>query len=313
MSTTPRRTDKPADIGTRVVQLPPNRAIVLRNATCAYCGRLFGAELPATKEHVIGRRFVPRGYFNGQWNLIVNACEGCNNDKAELEDDISAITMMPDLYGRHAIDDHRLRADAMRKAAKSRSRRTGKPVVESREEIALKGTFGPANFTFNFVAPAQVEEARLFRLAHYQFRGFFYWITYNRESRKGGFAQGGFFPFLAVGRADWGAPRARWFMATIRGWNLRVHAIAADGFCKLLIRKSPNDDVWCWAMEWNHAYRVFGFVGDTSIVRALAASMPEQPMQVVHQTATEWIRMRTETALPDKEDTLFVVELDVDG
>jgi hypothetical protein len=90
-----------------VKEHPRSRAIVLRNINCAYCGRLFDAELPATKEHVIGRRFVPRGCFAGQWNLILNACGRCNGDKAELEDDISAITMMPDAFGCHAIADDR--------------------------------------------------------------------------------------------------------------------------------------------------------------------------------------------------------------
>jgi len=299
----PEATDQEQD----VVELPANRAIVLRNTTCAYCGRPFEGELRPTKEHVIGRRFVPRGCFDGQWNLILCVCERCNNDKAGLEDDISAITMMPDLTGQHAIDDDRLRAEVARKAAKSRSRRTGKAVADSHEEIAIKGRFGPATFTFHFVAPAQVEEERLFRMALYQFRGFFYWITYNTEARRGGFAPGGFFPVLAVRRADWGAARARWFMEIARTWHLRVHAIAADGFCKILIRKSPDADLWCWAVEWNHAYRIVGFAGDESAAQHVMAALPEQRSDVVHQTETEWVRMRTETPLPDVEDDLFAI------
>ena len=82
-----------------VLQAPSNRAIVLRNLTCPYCGDRFDPETSAAKEHVIGRRFVPRGCFAGQWNLILNACERCNRNKGDLEDDISIITMMPDVTG----------------------------------------------------------------------------------------------------------------------------------------------------------------------------------------------------------------------
>jgi hypothetical protein len=288
-----------------VIQPPPNRAIVLRNITCAYCGRPFDGETVPTREHVIGRRFVPRGCFAGQWNLILNACERCNNDKADLEDDISAITMMPDVTGEHAIDDERLRAESARKAAKARSRRTRKAVGDSQESFSITHQFGPATFTFNLVGPPQVEEDRVYRLAHYQVTGFFYWITYNEALRTGGFPIGRFYPLLVVRRADWGAPRMKWFMDLIREWDLRVHAIAADGFCKVLIRKSPQVDVWCWAVEWNHSHRVIGLVGDEEAIRTIGSAMPTQPMQVVHQSGNDWVRMRTEVPIGDAEDDLF--------
>lgn len=297
-----------------VTELPSNRAIVLHNVNCAYCSRPFDAELTLTKEHVIGRRFVPRGCLAGQWNLILNACGQCNGDKADLEDDISVITMMPDTHGRHAVDDDRLRAEVARKAVKARSRRTGKAVIESHEQLQMHGAFGPATFNFNFVAPAQVEEERLFRLAHYHVRGFFYWITYQLETRRGGFVPGGFYPVGAVRRADWGAPRLRWFMDLVRTWDPRVHAIGADGFFKLLIRRHREDaPVWCWAVEWNHGMRVFGFAGDEAIVRALIEEMPDQPMELIHETEKEWIRVRTEAALPEADDDLFSVLVEVEA
>src|SRR5438067_12808695 len=77
---------------------PHNRAIVLKNETCVYCG----SELTAgncTKEHVIGRKFVPKGKLHEEWNLIVRACTSCNHTKSDLEDDISAISLPPDACG----------------------------------------------------------------------------------------------------------------------------------------------------------------------------------------------------------------------
>ena len=86
----------PAPLAAIVREYPGNRPIILHNVSCAYCGRHFKSKLPPTKEHVIGRRFVPRGSFDGQWNLILKACQQCNGEKADLEDDISAdIPQMP--------------------------------------------------------------------------------------------------------------------------------------------------------------------------------------------------------------------------
>jgi hypothetical protein len=74
-----------------------NKATVLRNRTCAY----YGCEPPKalrSKEHVIGRKFVPKGSLgNNAWNLILMACEKCNGEKADLEDEISAVSMMVDV------------------------------------------------------------------------------------------------------------------------------------------------------------------------------------------------------------------------
>ncbi|MGA0604655.1 HNH endonuclease [Phenylobacterium sp. VNQ135] len=290
----------------KIIRYPSNRAIVLRNLNCVYCGRRFGDGLNATKEHVIGRRFVPRGCFDGQWNLIANACGGCNGDKSDLEDDISAISMLPDLGGRYAIDDHRLVAEAARKAANARSRRTKKVVADSQEEISFQQQFGGGTFTFNFTAPPQVTDQRIFKLAHYHFRGFFFLITYQEETRLGGFVPGQFIPLVAVRRNDWGNPQMRWFMDLVRDWDLRLHAIGADGFFKFFIRRHPEGhEVWAWAAEWNHCMRVVGFVGDETIIRELVRSRPEILFDTVHQDAKRTLRMRIDQALSEEEDDLF--------
>jgi 5-methylcytosine-specific restriction endonuclease McrA len=88
---------------------PADKPLRLRNATCVYCGVEFGPEEKRTKEHVIAREFVPVVDFNGQWNLIVNACCSCNNEKADLEGEIAALTMQPDVLGRFATGDERVR------------------------------------------------------------------------------------------------------------------------------------------------------------------------------------------------------------
>lgn len=49
--------------------LPPNKPIRLHNVVCPYFGATLLRE-SMTKEHVVGRRFVPKGTLANQWNLI---------------------------------------------------------------------------------------------------------------------------------------------------------------------------------------------------------------------------------------------------
>ncbi|MBR8428833.1 MULTISPECIES: HNH endonuclease [Burkholderia] len=289
-----------------VRQLPRDRAILLRNETCAYCGRRFGPLLLQTKEHVIGRRFVPKGTLAGQWNLILYACSSCNRDKSDLEDDISVISMMPDAVGRYAIDDERLYAEVKRKAAGSRSRQTGKLVGDSNEKIDLKGDVGLATFAITFTAPPQVNHMRMYRLANYHFRAFFYWMTFQKESNLGGFVGGGFFPLAVVPRSDWGAARVRWFMGLVQDWKLKIHGVGADGFFRVLIRRPAGGErIWAWAFEWNHSFRVMGFAGEEDAIQALIRQAPEQSAFIVQRTAAEIIRVRAEESLADDQDNLF--------
>ncbi|HQZ38321.1 MAG TPA: hypothetical protein PLH72_04715 [Vicinamibacterales bacterium] len=69
----------PSDPGWRV------SPTVLKNATCPYCGDGVPGR-DGTKEHVIGKRFVPRSALDGSWNLILRACQRCNRRKAALEE-----------------------------------------------------------------------------------------------------------------------------------------------------------------------------------------------------------------------------------
>jgi hypothetical protein len=90
----------------------PKKAILLRNRNCCYCGDLL-KDVGSTKEHVIGRNFVPTNTLDGQWSLILRACLRCNRNKSKLENDISAITMQSDGHGEFVSDDVRLRNEAL--------------------------------------------------------------------------------------------------------------------------------------------------------------------------------------------------------
>ena len=288
-----------------VINEPPaNVAIVLENGTCVYCGMSFEA-MKSTKEHVIGKRFVPKGTLDGEWNLIVRACERCNHEKGKLEDDISAITMQPDAWGQHATVDSFLPTEAARKG-RSKSQRTGKPVKDSAEHLSIDVPLGPSTkMGLGFTGPAQLEDDRAFKLALLHSRGFFYWVTYNKATAKGGFWPGGFFTLLSAPASDWGNPLHRSFVNAVSGWELRVLGVSPKGFFKVAIRRDPATVCWSWAYEWNQRSRIIGFFGDEAAAQNVVNTLSPMPSTVVRQDRNEATRYRTETPLMPEPDRLF--------
>jgi hypothetical protein len=279
--------------------------VVRRSAWCAYCGYAFQPGERGEDEHVIGRRFVPKGTLSGEWNLILSACGSCNDIKAELENDISAVTMQPDGLGRYGSEDPRLVAEARRKA-RTTNRRTGRFVSEPEPPLKISMPFGPATFSFNFTRPAQADDQRLFQLARLQLAGFFSMLTWNDEQQRGFYWPGSFMPVVAVRKEDWGNPRLKWVEEESDGWEYRLHAIAADTFYKVWIRRRLGDPaVWAWAMEWNHNFRLAGFFGEEAALHELQAKVPQLAVEVVHETPDSWLRVRTEVPLAEDQDHLF--------
>lgn len=137
--------------------LPNNKATKLNNTTCVYCGGQGGPGNPMEDEHVIGRKFVPKGTLATGWRLIVRACHHCNHEKSQLEDDISAITLLPALGTSHK--DPKLQALAGGKARRSRSRYTRKPVAQSYLREMVEGTLmgGAMQIKFDLIGPPHLE------------------------------------------------------------------------------------------------------------------------------------------------------------
>jgi hypothetical protein len=297
----------------RMQELPMDKPTRLRNTTCVYCGRLFDEERKRTKEHVIARRFVPHVSFGRQWNLIVNACSKCNGVKADLENDVSAISMQPDAFGQSPTDDSAYLANAKSKGQGAISRRTRKPVVDSQEAIQVKGQLMPGlSISFRSIGPPQIPQDRAFMLAHFQMTAFFYWITYQGGSRQGGFWPGSFAPIALVGRGDWGNDQVVGFHELISEWPHRLHVICADVYFKAFIRRSPREDqpLWAWALEWNRNYRVIGFFGDATAAQEAFDELPVLKMKTIESGVDPKkgrfvTRYREEVPLPEERDHLF--------
>ena len=289
------------------LRMSEDRAIALRNETCPYCGQPVSRR-SSTREHVIGRRFVPHGSVDGCWNLILRACRKCNNLKSDLEDDLSAITMTFHAYGLRGMDDDRLRREAQRKASGSISRKTGKLVGQSAETVAFnfKGPLG-MEVSGNFAGPPQMDERRACALARFQMVGFFYMLTYDTVTNRGHWWTGGFFPLHGAIKSDWGNPIHRHFMQQVEKWDYRLIVSTADGYFRVAIRKHPTEKCWSWAVEWNNSYRLVGFFGDEKVALALIDQMPRLQLHSLMENGRDWIRVHAETPISEKEDLLFAV------
>jgi hypothetical protein len=294
-------TDKPDSKPGLMKVLPPNKAVRLDNRTCLYCGVAETHEAPLTLEHVVGRRFVPKGSLAKSWALIGNACDPCNAKKAELEDDISAITVQPNLGEKH--DDPLLAAEAARKAKGSFSRRTKKVVGQSHEEGSVEGKMMPGlHVKAGFISPPQLIEKRVHELAQMHLQGFFYLMSYNETEQRGGFLPGTVGFVVNANRPDWGNPLLRGFAKLKDAWTQQLDCVCAEGFFKIAMwREAEESPLWSFALEWNRSHRMVGFFGDLDRAQAHVDALPE--LQWKRWDATS--RYRVETALETEEDTLF--------
>jgi hypothetical protein len=246
---------------------------------------------------------VPTGSFVTGWSLIANACERCNREKSQLEDDISAITLLPDLGTSHV--NPKLQALATRKATGSGSRYTRKPVAQSYHRDTIEGTLmgGAVRIGFDIIGPPHIASERVDALAYFHISAFFYLITYEDVRRTGGSFPGVFGVVDHAGRSDWGNPVQRVFADISSTWNSRIEGVGADGFFKIAIRRDPTGvEVWSFALEWNKSLRCIGFLGNLALVQAHADVLPALHLKRVNATH----RMRTEVPLAEADDKLFL-------
>ena len=289
-------------------QLPLNKVIRLHNTRCPYCGVEIERE-NKSKEHVVGRRFVPKGKLDQHWNLHVNSCVPCNNTKSDLEDDISAITMQPDPVGGYAHEDQDAIAEANKRAQKTYSRRTSKLVVHSSENIDVSAPFNETvTAKFGFTSPPQVDPERAYHLARMQLAAFFHLITWKEDLKTGYWWPGVYAPMVVANRRDWGNELLVGFADEVMNWLPRFAGTTAHGFFKHIIKKHPSADCWSWAFEWNQTTRVIGFAGDKDTIQETYARLPQPQWEVLQKSPKEMTRYRIEIPLDEADDKMFHYE-----
>lgn len=289
----------------------PDLVIRLENETCPYCRRdLLG--LSSDVEHVIGRRFVPRGTLDRSWNLLLHACRACNGYKSDLENDISAITMQGDALGRLKRTSPELLSEARRKQ-RSISRRTRKPVGVSRENINIATTIAP-NMTASFkvVSPPQIDLKRIFELASFQVAGLFYYLTYDEQTSRTRFWIDGFQPVFSSLWTNWGNAIDVAFMASVADWPTRLNVTAARGYFRASVRRHPdlNASCWSWALEWNASLRAIGFIGDPTRIERITATYPRLTPSFVGHSEGNPVFALQDVPLADDADSLFCLRPD---
>ena len=286
--------------------VPPKRVIRLHNVTCAYCGVQFGPGKPSSKDHVIGRNFVPGGTLKANdCNLVVMACKACNNEKSDLEDEISAVTLQPALGTQHL--DSTLAQLAARKAQKSVSRLTKKRIQDSNEELSIKTRPMPGMaLTFGFIAPPRLMPERVLRLAHFHVQGFVYWHGYDYTRRVGRFMPTGITWGTSSHSRDWGNPVLVAFAQQTHKWQTPIWGNLASGNFRIAVRRDPNAQAWSFALEWNSALRVIGFFGDATAAHAHVQNFPQPDMQQLGPS----IRFREEVPLNPGSDLMFDVPVE---
>lgn len=284
---------------------PSNKKVItVGSRQCAYCGVLFRVEIASTIDHVVGRKFVPKGQLAGQWNLLLNACRECNGDKADLEDDISVISMMSGMNLRIPTDPLII-AEIKRKSGRAVSRRTGKVVARSRETLVIDSKAAGRMMSLRFNGPPQIDYHRIERLAWYHVQAFVFFIGYNKKLRTGRYIVEGFQLVTWAGESNWGNVEMRWFENLTTSWRSILRADAAGGYFRIVLRQIDNEDLWSWALEWNKSLRVVGFFGNRQKVEEVTKAIPRAAPVFTHTEGNEKIVCREEIRLPKDEDFLF--------
>lgn len=291
---------------TDLLQLNPDKPISLPGIKCAYCGCAIGGKT-STNDHVVGRRFVPESTIGNGFNLKVKACETCNGKKAQLEDDISIITMLPDTAGRYVREDERLVRTVARKAKGAISPATRRLAAQSYNEIKARVPVGGGvSLTYSGIAMPTLEDQRVARLAFYHVQGFSFLRSYDKARQHGAWLESAKFLMLGqLTRPDWGNPRLRHFTAITREWDCINLMNMADGYFRHAMFKAPDVELWAWALEWNERLRVYGLYGEAEAKDRFAADMPAVPVDFRSGDTTNGFMFRIETPIGDDEDDLL--------
>lgn len=274
----------------------------LSNQHCLYCSRFVGAgsELESDKEHLINRRIAAPGLLGGAnaFNFIFRACKPCNEEKARLEEHISAVTLLTS-PGR---EDPLIDAAARAKGASSFDRRHRRAVAEVRNQFRIR--MGP--FTFGLTSAAQLDPNAVRVLAFRHVQGIFSLVA-SRDPRRTETTKvlsGHEFGFFAsYPYRDWGNPQLLEIVRRVDGYERVADITTADGFFRASLRPGPDGEPWFWALEWNQNLRVVGWIGDPET--------PPEPFNDLPTVAWHQLdannRVRHEIPLPDDaEDLMFL-------
>lgn len=285
------------------------------NQYCLFCGRFVGdgSNLASNKEHLIGREFVPTGAFGDGtlFNFIFRSCKKCNDKKSVLERHLSTVTLFSSPLRRASRSHDAL---AQRKASKDfHPDKKGILVRDSSDQLKIFDNSGTVKTSFGFYIPPQPNPEFVELLAFRHIQGIFSLITSQNACSAEGtrlLHSKHFYFHNYYGFGDWGNPQVIEIMARAKGIPCHVNINTADGFFKVIMRRSPGDlGEWFWALEWNKSLRTFGALSQGDSIPAVFRNLP-QPKSIGLYLENGPTMMRSETALSPEQDILFDAEVE---
>ena len=92
-------------------------------------------------------------------------------------------------------------------------------------------------------------------------------------------------------------------------WDPKVIMNGDEAFFRFVSRRKGTVDLWSWAVEWNRTMRVIGFYGELTLVKETVELLLQHKWQMLRSKPDgSYSRQREEIALPEGEDTLFVLD-----
>lgn len=295
-----------------------NRSPSKSNQHCLYCGRFVGegADIESNKEHLIGRDFVPTGEFdNGRaFNFIFRACKRCNDEKAEAERHLSAVT----LYRSPA----RKEAEKYNEIAHRKGKRDYHPdkrgtlLQDSGDNFDVVANGFGLKMTFGIKSPPQASPDYIDFLAFKHVQGLCSLIlTTNplnaEETRLLSYEC--FHLFGSFSHADWGNSHMLAIIERTKEMPCVLNVSTANAFFRaILCVDRENTGEWFWALEWNKHLRIVGAISPCRETPKLFRDLPALSWNALGSQNEVQTRVRMEEPLQDGQDTLFQGFFDID-
>lgn len=273
------------------------------NQHCLYCGAFVGSgsATASNEEHLIGRRFVPKGTMENAFNFSFRCCLFCNGRKAEIERHISSFSL---LRSPSLATNEIARRSAATKASNDFHPETKVRMGDAIEKQTLEFKFGGATFTFGLTGQTPAATNYIPELAAYHIQGLFSLLTAcgpppDHQIRLLPIDQiqvQGFHP-----HSDWGNPQLVEIIRRTASLPLCASLHSGQDHFRACLRRSENDG-WFWALEWNKSLRVVGSIYTAGETSPLFMELPELRWRNLPDGSG---RMRQEQHSPDLGELLF--------
>jgi len=278
------------------------------NKYCLYCGSVVGkgAETDSNKEHLIGRKFVPKGKFDEgkEFNFIFRSCRKCNQNKAKLERHVSSVTIF---NSSARLKDADVNKVAIRKGNKDyHPDKTGTLIKNSDDKFEF--SFGKF-IRLDAISPPQFNQDYVSELASYHIQGLFSLITSKNPSIAIGtrlLRRDYISTFNFYHKQDWGNQQLLEISKRVIKWDCPARLVTADGFFKAILKINRNDQDWFWALEWNKYLRVIGSISISKTGLNIFDRLPQLEWKYLNKSDNQIFRYREDIPLTN-EDYLFAV------